>query len=424
MIKSNKQMKKIWIVTSGEPVPSEKERLHRTGMLSTLLAENNNQVTWWTTSFDHQLKEYLVDANSKVKIKQNLSLHYLHGKTPYYRNISWQRIKNHSEVASSFQECANAEEVPDVIICSFPTIDLAYESVVYAKKHNIPVVIDIRDLWPDIFLNVAPEFLRPLFKIPLYKMFSKTNFILKGATSITAVSQSYLDWGLKYAKRPAMSSDAVFPLCYNATELSAISASERRQYKESLMLDENKINIWFVGTFGKTYDLETVIKTAQKIQDSHPNIHFILTGDGENYKQWNELSQGLSNVTFTGWIGKEQLAYIGSIASIGLMAYAKGAPQGLPNKIFEYMSYGLPILSSLDTETKDLLQEENIGLTYKANEVNDLYEKIKSITADPKMLKEKGSRARELYLTKYDSSTIYNSFMQFIYKTIAQYKKR
>ncbi|MFK7003390.1 glycosyltransferase WbuB [Flavobacterium covae] len=415
-------MYKIWIVTSGEPVPSETERLHRTGMLSALLADNENCVTWWTTSFDHQLKQYLVEANSKVKIKHNLDLYYLHAKTPYFKNISWQRIKNHSEVANSFQKCAQSEEVPDIIVCSFPTIDLAYEAVSYGKKHNVPVVVDVRDLWPDIFLNIAPKFLRPLFKIPLHKMFSKTNFILQGATSITAVSQSYLNWGLKYAKRSEKNTDAVFPLCYNATELPKQSTTEKQLFKETLLLDASKINIWFVGTFGKTYDLETVIKTAEKIQDNYPNIHFILTGDGENYKQWKEQAQKLPNVTFTGWIGREKLAYIGSIASIGLMAYAKGAPQGLPNKIFEYMSYGLPILSSLDTETKDLLEEENIGLTYKANDPEDLIEKITSLIANPIALKQKGERARELYLTKYDSETIYNNFMQFLYKAIAQYK--
>ena len=73
-------------------------------------------------------------------------------------------------------------------------------------------------------------------------------------------------------------------------------------------------------------------------------------------KKWSKLAIGLQNVVFTGWVNKHELKYLSDIADIGLMAYSKGAPQGLPNKIFEYMSSGIPILSSLQGETEDFLK--------------------------------------------------------------------
>ncbi|WP_305461459.1 hypothetical protein [Photobacterium leiognathi] len=69
-----------------------------------MLADRGHQVTWWTTTFDHQKKEYLFDETKNIKVSNNLDMVFLHSETPYERNISIKRIINHKKVASEFSK--------------------------------------------------------------------------------------------------------------------------------------------------------------------------------------------------------------------------------------------------------------------------------------------------------------------------------
>ena len=40
---------------------------------------------------------------------------------------------------------------PDIIVVSLPTIEFSYEACRYGEKNNVPVIVDVRDLWPDSF---------------------------------------------------------------------------------------------------------------------------------------------------------------------------------------------------------------------------------------------------------------------------------
>ena len=53
---------------------------------------------------------------------------------------------------------------PDIILTSIPSIELSKVAVKYANKFNIPIVLDIRDLWPDVFFEILPKSTQLLVK--------------------------------------------------------------------------------------------------------------------------------------------------------------------------------------------------------------------------------------------------------------------
>lgn len=402
----------IWLITTGETIPSKEERAYRTGILTDKLIEKGHKVVWWTTTFDHQKKTYLYDSNKEVVVQDGYKMFFLHSNTSYKKNISLSRLINHSQVADSFAIQSRKELKPDVILCSFPTIDLSYEAVKYGRELNVPVIIDIRDLWPDIFINPFPRIIHPIIKLGLFKYIKQTRYIFKNCQSITGVSEKYLNFGLEYGNRRKTDSDKIFPLGYYLdTKCDKDIKSEKFNH---LNIDSNKINVWFIGTFGKTYDLSTVIKSARKIDKYNSDICFIFTGDGENMKKWKNESKGLNNIVFTGWIGKKELKYISLHADIGLMAYAKGAPQGLPNKIFEYMAFGLPILSSLQNETKELLEKENVGMSYDPGSSEDLILKVKNLVFNRNILDGMKNNCKKLFNEKYNSNIVYKEITVYL----------
>ena len=84
----------------------------------------------------------------------------------------------------------------------FPlTILLSYFSIRYSKKHKIPILIDFRDNWPDIFVDFLPPSLKFFGKIIFspYKIIS--NYIFKNATGIISITNNFLKIALAKVKR-------------------------------------------------------------------------------------------------------------------------------------------------------------------------------------------------------------------------------
>jgi glycosyltransferase involved in cell wall biosynthesis len=405
---------------SGEPLEMFGERPHRVGILSKMLVKQGHNVTWWTTTYDHQYKQYFYADDTETKSDFGVNMVFLHSKTQYKKNISLSRIKNHKEVAKKLSINAEKKDKPDIIFCAFPTIDLAYNAVKYANDNNVPIIIDVRDLWPNIFLDSFPKIFHPLIKLLLRNYFNQTKHIFHNATAITAVSEKYLQFGLNYAKRDKTKFDKTFPLAYNKIELSKEKATQLEQKFKKIGIDKTKKNIWFVGTFGKTYDLIPVIKTANDLVEND-DVRFIFTGDGEMRDEWKKLSNK-KNIIYTGWINENELAYIASVSSIGLMAYKSGAPQGLPNKVFEYMAYGLPIVSSLGNETKLLLEKENIGFTYDPDSIESLKKIIIHLINDEEKYETMSKRCTELYEKKYSAKKVYSELIDYLVSVKNQFK--
>jgi len=153
---------RIWVIGIGEPLPLPKnnDRLHRCGLLNEELIKRDHNVVWWCSTFNHFSKKHIFGENTTIELSDNYKLELLHGPD-YQRNISFSRIKNHWELGNQFLKTVDNYEKPDIIFCAFPSIELAYYATKYSKENDIPIVVDARDMWPDIFsfkkgLNLIP----------------------------------------------------------------------------------------------------------------------------------------------------------------------------------------------------------------------------------------------------------------------------
>ena len=101
---------------------------------------------------------------------------------------------------------------------------------------------------------------------------------------------------------------------------------------------------------------------------------------------------------------------------MGLASYSSGGLITLPNKPFEYMAVGLPILSSLEGELKTIIERENIGLQYKASDPIDLKDKIMWFLSPPEETEAMGQRAKTLFEEKYNADIVYPSLVNHLTK--------
>ncbi len=326
----------------------------------------------------------------------------------YRSNVSLRRMLNHAGVARRFRLTASKEVPPDVILASLPTIELARDAVRYGRAFGVPVLVDVRDLWPDVLFDVLPTALRPLGKLALRSLTRDTVYTLRRCTGIVGISQGYLDWGLHYAGRGPCAADGMFPLGYLAPASLGSDLGEAERKLLGLGVDPERTICWYIGSFGRQYDLEPVLLAARRLfQEGCDNVQFVISGDGDQAARWRGLAVG-SNVIFTGWIDADEINWLRQHAAIGLQPYIDGAPQGLANKLFEYLSAGIPVLSSLLGENERLIEKHQCGLTYCAGDAFDFQNKLCSLLEAPELRRQMGRRGLKLFQNNFDAVTVFD----------------
>ena len=123
----------------------------RTGLLGEYLSNEGYEVLWWTGDFDHYGQHQRGHNNSKLYVNERYSIRYINAKG-YSKTKSFARLRYDFSVAQGFKKLSSVEASPHVIIASMPSVDLAAASVSFGKN-NIPVIVDVRDLHPDIFIE-------------------------------------------------------------------------------------------------------------------------------------------------------------------------------------------------------------------------------------------------------------------------------
>ena len=220
-------------------------------------------------------------------------------------------------------------------------------------------------------------------------------------------------WALGMAGRHRGLTDRVFPLSYTGQLPTPGSDSKIAENLLALGVDPVKRIFWFSGTFVGNIDLGTVIESARDLA-SESGIQFVLTGTGERATEWQRQAQGLPNVIFTGWANRGELAWLAEAAWVGLGAYRLNASMSLPNKLFEYMSMGLPVLLALEGEAQRLVESEAIGAAYTPGDSRDLARLVRSVAGDVQWHEQCAANARALFKRKYSPNIVYSELAEFV----------
>ncbi|WP_100618257.1 glycosyltransferase family 4 protein [Bacillus cereus] len=409
--------KKIWLLKLGEvlPIDGEDIRLQRTGMLAKELHKNGFDVTWWTSTVNHVNKEQRFMEDTEVEICEGYRIKLIYSNL-YKKNVSLSRIRHYKEVSEKFLKMANRMEKPDLIITCLPIINLSKNAILYKKNNNVPVILDIRDLWPDVFLDLFPNSLKSFARFLLKPLFKDVELICSKATAIVGISPLFVKWAKDKLEQPDHNEFKCFPLGYYSHNI----LKERDTQNESKLWDQYKLDekfiICFFGNFGRQFDFNTVIEAAKILHISHPDIRFVLCGNGDNHLKYQQKAQDCPNIIFPGWINASDIRTLMDMSKIGLAPYKNTVnfQLNLPNKPIEYMSAGLPILSSIDGYLKTILQDHNMGVTYEDRNPESLANHVSNLYKNRDLLGEMSKNTREIFKSHYSSEKIYKEYVSYI----------
>jgi glycosyltransferase involved in cell wall biosynthesis len=393
---------RIWLVTVGEPLIGREERRAplRTGSLALHLVERRHHVTWWTSGFDHFRKRHFLAHERQAAAETGVQLEFLDGVS-YASNVSLARLRNHGQLGRQFRHRAALAPVPDVILVSLPTLELVREVANYANLHRVPFVVDVRDLWPDVFVWAAPPWARRAIGLATWPMRLRAARAVASAAAVVGVSDGYLAWGLGLAGRERRSADVAIPLFGRGASSGA--AMENLQVAG---VDFSKRLFVFGGSFGSSYDVETLVRAGTLLsRETAECAQIVVAGDGAPRRMSGLRAMAASTgvVVLPGWLDAAQLRGLYARAYCGVAAYSAGALQSLPNKFVEYLARGLPILSSLEGEAAALLEQSGAGWSYRAGDAAMLARQIDRVTADVPARDAAACAARRLHAARFEA---------------------
>lgn len=408
---------KIWLIQANEPMPIvyPGARLMRMGLLANELRARNHDITWFATTFNHYGKNQKFDKDTIVKIDNNYRLNLIWAPS-YKRNISVNRIINHKYMALRFRKIASALDKPDLIYVSFPTIDFAQEAIDFGEKNKIKVVVDVRDLWPDIFNFNLPKGMAFLAKPYISLLNTKTKRIMRKAYSLTAISPGVLEWAKNKGNRKETFNDKSFYMGYNNDEKGL-------EQVDILNIKRDDFVIIYCGAITRSLNYDYLINLAKRCMvNSH--IKFLICGDGpflEKFKH-SVLKAKLNNVVMPGWVNKKQINYLMSKSKIGIIPYnnTQDFQISVSNKFIEYLCYGLPMLIGIDGYMKDIAQKNNCG--YATLSIEKAYDYIEKLKTDQIKYNDMSNRCLKLYEDKFNSDKVYKDLSNYLESIITERK--
>lgn len=419
--------KTIWIIKLEGDLPSkDATNLGRTSSLAKYLAEKGYDVIWWKSSFHHASHKEEMAGVDEYDVIPNEHIILVHSPIGYKKNISINRILYCKCSANYFKKYSKKLHKPDLILSSWPTISMTEAALAYGEENGVPVLVDVRDRWPDVFERAFPDKLNRLGMFVLAPLRKKTAKLFSKADGMTADVYPELMWACRYAGRTPGELDRAIYLGKERVLLCSEKMDiELSKWKEKGVTDDTW-NICFFSTLGSQLDLDTFIDGMKTVCKKYPDIRLIIGGRGDDEDRLKAKYADFPNAFFAGYLNGEQMASMMSISKCGAycLKNSYGFTDAFSNKVIQYLSGGLPILNSLQGFAKKILTETNSGITYAEGDVEGCAKAIEYLYEHENERQEMSFNAEKLYKDKFDVEIINKQFEEHILKIIDLYNER
>lgn len=395
----------------------DKPRGHssRTYDFARLLHNRGHVVSIFTNSVCHYTKEDRIKGNQKYLNEEIDGLHIIWLKTPHYKN-NLQRFNNMLWNAfRSIQAGKERRDRPDIIVG--PTVPLftSWAAQRLATGYNCPFFIEIRDIWPQTFVDQGKMSANsPLFYLLRHlekKLYKKASLIV-----------STLPLGALHVAESGCDPKKVVWIP-NGVDLE--------RYKDVTALQENSEKLThfvYVGTFGSVNDLLPVIDACSLINQVNPHWKLTLFGDGQQKQEIESRinKYGLNKkILLPGYILKDNVpAAIGSgdamIISLRPDKYFRFGCN--LNKMYDYFAAGRPVIFAGDVPN-DPVRLSGAGFSVPSRATEDLAKAMLKFMDLP--LEQRcvlGQLARQYAIDHFDVKKLADVLESEMFKSIKQYK--
>ena len=403
----------VWILQTGEPLPIDKNFLRpmRAINLTNKLIEKGHKVVLWSSRFNHQFKEHRKTGDQELKANENLEIRLI-SSCGYKKNISIRRLIDHALLGFNLIKMLKKEKhLPDIAFLGFPPIEVNLIMSNWLRKKKIPFIVDVKDLWPDVFIENLIGIKKKIIKFLLFYYFSATKRIYRHAEAITSITNKFLEHIENFSRRDTNERNKVFPLVSNLNLDDKNQTKAENWWDELGVYNDQTFRVSYVGNLSSNINLYDIKKAAQLFEEKNVKVQFVIAGDGDYSYKFKNMMKGLNNVVFSGSISKSKLYALANRSNIWLIPYfnKQNFLLSLPNKTYDALFFGLPIFSSLKGEVRDLILKNEIGMFY--DKINSLEKCIIKLKDNKDLQKSMSINAKKLYNECFEFNKVYDGLV-------------
>jgi glycosyltransferase involved in cell wall biosynthesis len=286
-------------------------------------------------------------VSPRIRILRVYTYPALH-KSFFHRVISF-----FSFMFSSFFVGLAVKEV-DLVWGTSPPIFQGWTAWLLARLKRVPFLFEVRDLWPAFAIAIGVLRQKTLIWLSL----GLEKFLYEHADAIVVNSPGFIDHIEKRGgKNIQLVENGVDPDMF-------ISASKGKNFREKFNLQQNCV-ILYAGAHGISNDL-TVVLQAAEILKNEKKTKFVFVGDGKEKPSLLQMAQekGLTNTLFLPSVAKSEMAEViaGADACLAILKPLDLYKTTYPNKVFDYMAAGKPVLLAIDGVIREVVEKANAGI--------------------------------------------------------------
>lgn len=272
-----------------------------------------------------------------------------------------------------------------------------------------PFVFEVRDLWPELPREMG-VITNPLV---LWAMGVLEWISYRSANRLIGLSPGIVE-GIR-KRGVSRERIAMIP---NGCDLDIFNDDAPAWRPEGI--DESDLMAVFAGTHGIANGLTAVLDAAKVLRARDRfDIKLVLIGDGKLKPELQERAEreGLSNVFFQDPVTKSKLAGLMRAADLGMQiladvpAFYYGTS---PNKFFDYIAAGLPVLNNYPGWLADMIEQEQCGYAIPPRDPQGFATALEDAAEEREQLPEKGRRARQLAEREFDRAKMAGEWVEWV----------
>lgn len=395
----------IWIVNH-YAIPPSMGGLVRHYYFSKYLQKKGHTVKIFTSSKIHNTDINMIKDKSLYREEMEDGVEYTFVRSRDYKGNGMDRVINMMDLPFKTWKTMKLfykKQKPDVIYTSSPDLFVAFFALRFGRKYKIPVVVEVRDLWPEsivVYNKMSRK--NPIIQL-LYQL---EKWIYQKADRIIFT----MEGGVNYIKDKKWDGKINLKKIYhinNGVDMEEFVYNRQHfSYEDDLLEDEKYFNVVYTGSIRKANGLDRLISVAEYLQkQGQTHIRFLIYGDGNDKDRLEEYCRenNIKNVFFRGKVEKKYIPYILSRGKVNFM-HGISTPimkYGCsPNKLFDYIGSGKPIVSDLAANF-DLITVYNLGRSLDKPEIQKIADTfvyiLKNYNELSVQIKENSERVVKMY---------------------------
>lgn len=283
---------------------------------------------------------------------------------------------------------------PDVVVATSPQLLCAAAGDILARRFRVPLVMEVRDLWPESLVAVGASGHRSILVNGLERL---ARGLYRRAAHIVTVTeaqrQAIVGAGIAHGRVTVIPNGVDRDFFAAAAPPQAESRANGRPFV-----------VTYIGTIGMAHHLETLLDAAAELRDPAA-YRFRVVGEGARRAALEAKARaaGLTNVEFAGerprhevrrWIAESDACAV-------LLRRTDVFRTVVPSKMLEIMAVGRPILLGVEGEARDLLQRAGAGIPVEPENGGQLAAAIRSLAGDPQRCGQMGEAGRRFVESEF-----------------------